>query len=360
MLSKITKICDVYGIPYKREYNLGKNSYSRTGTKLRIAIFPLSREQLLNLHRSFIYGDIDYKVLGNTTNVLFLDSQIYKCFVFTTMLTDYELYKNSVIVDCGRSVTEFVRDLSMRSITGFEGLEGIPGTIGGALNMNAGAYGYCITDNLIDVDFIDSDTNVRRIAKSDLTILNRSIPQLKDKIILSAKFNLVEGVHSRIEKLTRKFHISRHQYQEWVYPNLGSIYIVPSLNINQDLRKIHTKQNIAIMVLYWLLFKIWFTRPLFVIRRLFPSFNFPFRLLKFLKIKSYNSEVASKTTVNTFANKNYSTLELLEYFVQLHKDSNGMIKLENEIYIENIDTVLDPDMRARQLKLASKLSRSKL
>jgi len=40
----------------------------------------------------------------------------------------------------------------------------------------------------------------------------------------------------------------------------------------------------------------------------------------------------------------------------LYRDSNGMIKLENEIYIENIDEVLDPDMRERQLKLASKLS----
>lgn len=356
MLNDIINICEDNNVAYKLDYDLRKNSYSRTGATLRIAIFPFSKAEFSILLKALMENNLHYKVLGNTTNVLFLDSQIYTCFVFTTMLTDYEFYENSAIVDCGRSVSEFVRDLSMRSITGFEGLEGIPGTIGGALNMNAGAYGYCITDNLINVDFMDSDANVCNIEKSDLTILNRSIPQLKDKIILSAKFNLVEGVDSRIEKVTRKFHTSRHQYQEWVYPNLGSIYVVPSLNINQDLRKIHTSENIAVMALYWLLFKIWFAKPLFVIRRLFPSFNFPFRLLKILRIKSYNSEVASKTTVNTFANKNYSTLELLEYFVQLYRDSNGMIKLENEIYIENIDEVLDPDMRERQLKLASKLS----
>ena len=196
--------------------------------------------------------------------------------------------------------------------------------------------------------------------KSDLTILNRSIPELKDKFILSARFKLMEGVDSRIEELTRKFHLSRHQYQEWVYPNLGSIYIVPSLNINQDLRKIHTSQSITIRFLYWILFKIWFAKPLFVIRRIFPSFNFPFRLLKILKIKSYNSEVASKTTVNTFANKNFSTLKILEYFLQLHEDSNGMIKLENEICIESVDVVLDTALRERQLELARKVSQSKL
>ena len=103
--------------------------------------------------------NLHYKVWVILRTFYFRLSDLYR-FVFTTMLTDYEFYENSVIVDCGRPVSEFVRDLSMRSITGFEGLEGIPGTIGGALNMNAGAYGYCITDNLITVDFMDSDANV--------------------------------------------------------------------------------------------------------------------------------------------------------------------------------------------------------
>lgn len=358
MLNKFIKICDSLKVPYKLDYNLGKYSYSRTGSKLKIAIFPFSCEQLIDLLQNFRDNNLEYKVLGNTTNILFLDSQIYNCFVFTTMLnnSNFNLIENFAVVDCGRLVSDFVRDASMHSITGFEGLEGIPGTIGGALFMNAGAYGYSITDNLISVEALDPKGNVHNIKKSDMVILNRSVPMLQNKVILKAKFSLKKGSNAKIEKLTRKFHISRHQYQEWVYPNLGSIYIVPSLNINQDMRKFHANRNFCLRYLYYLLFKIWFSKPLFVIRRLFPSYNFPFKLLKLLKIQSYNSEVASKTTVNTFANKNYSTLELLEYIVQLNKDSNGNIKLENEIHLKNLDTILDPDLHERQLQLLNQLN----
>ncbi|WP_052657387.1 FAD-binding protein [Thalassospira sp. HJ] len=355
MKSKTGALCEKHDIPYKIDYEIGKYSYSRTGLKVRIAIFPNTSEKLIYLIQEFKNQNIDFKIIGSTTNILFLESQIYQCFVYTTMLTEYDFHENHAIVGCGRAVSDFVRDVSMRSIEGFEGLEGIPGTIGGALVMNAGAYGYSISDNLLSVDVIDVNGEVRTIWKSEMKIVNRSIPTLQGKIIVRAKFNLKKGTHSQIEKMTRKFHISRHQYQEWVYPNLGSIYIVPGLNINQNMREIHTGRRFFLKYLYFILFKVWFFKPLFIFRRSFPSFNLPFELLKMLKIKTYNSEVASKTTVNTFSNKNYSTLTILEYFLQLREDAGGTIKLENEIYTGNVETVVDPRLRKLQLKIVDQL-----
>ena len=349
------EICEKHDVPYKLDYNFGKFSYSRTGFMVRIALFPINSQQLASLITDFQKQTLSFKVLGNTTNVLFLDSLIYKCFIYTKMLHEYKFLEDHVVVDCGRSVSDFVRDISMRGITGFEGLEGIPGSIGGALVMNAGAYGYTITDNLVSVDVIDENGKITSITKSKLSISNRSIPTLDGKVILRAKFFLKKGVHRTIEKLTRKYHISRHQYQEWVYPNLGSIYIVPGLNINQTMRQIYTQKNLPLKLLYFFLFKLWFSKPMFLVRRTFPSFNGPFELLRILKIKTYTSEIASKTTVNTFANKNYSTLEILQYFRQLHKDAKGNIRLENEIHTENLDEVVDKKLHHLQLKILEKI-----
>ena len=349
MIEEINRFCRQSGISAKSNYSLKNSSYSRTGKIVKIAIFPNSLLQMKDIIQFLQENNFDFKFIGASTNLLFLDTVEYDCFVYTKLLNDINFENDTVTVESGRLVFDFVRDLAHRGYGKVEGLEGIPGTIGGALTMNAGAYGYTISDTLISVEVIDDEGRSFTYNKEDLNINNRAIKELKDKIIVKAKFETFSESFSKIERLIRRFHISRHQYQEWVYPNLGSVYIVPSLNINEDIRYIHTSTNKILHLIYLIIFKLWFSKPLFMIRRSFPEFNFPFKLLEILKIKSYISHLASKTTVNTFANKNNSSLEILQYMKKLHEDSGRIYKLENEVCKSNISEVVD--RKSHQIEL---------
>ena len=351
MKNEYISVCKTLCVPYKLDYKIGKHSYSRTGSRVNLAIFPITREQLTLLIKHLHKRNLNYKILGATTNILFLDSINYNCFIYTSMLDSYEFEANCVTVDSGRLVVDFVRDTAMRGFGGNEGLEGIPGTIGGALTMNAGAYGYTISDNLLSLSIIDQNGTLKQLTKSELFIKNRSIPTISGAVVLSAKFALHKFPQTRIERLIRRFHISRHQYQEWVYPNLGSMFIVPSLNINENMRKLHTNHNIFGYILYYVLFKVWYSKPMFLFRRSFPEFNGPFWLMKHANIQSYRSSVASKTTVNTFANKDQSTLEILRYMLQVYTDANSNLNLENEIYLGNDYEIIDEKRHKQELEI---------
>tara|TARA_B100000242_G_scaffold293829_1_gene273260 strand:+ start:916 stop:1986 length:1071 start_codon:yes stop_codon:yes gene_type:complete len=356
MIEEIKSFCEKSGILTKSNYSLKNSSYSRTGKNVRIALFPNCSSQLKDVTKFLQKNNFDFKLIGASTNLLFLDTVEYGCFIYTKLMNDINFHSDTVSVESGRLVFDLVRDLAHRGYGKIEGLEGIPGTVGGALTMNAGAYGYTISDTLISVEVIDDRGRSFSYNKEELDISNRSIKQLKDKIIVKAKFKTFRESFSKIETLIRRFHISRHQYQEWVYPNLGSVYIVPSLNINEDIRYVHTSTNKFLHFIYFLIFKLWFSKPLFFIRRSFPEFNLPFKLLKNLKIKSYNSRLASKTTVNTFANKNNSSLEILQYMRTLYEDSGRIYKLENEVCKNNISEVEDKKSHQIELEILKEIN----
>ena len=287
-------------------------SYARVGGSVQFSCFPDSIEALTNVICDLRAENLSYRVLGKTTNLLFLDSVKYACFIFTDFLNDININGTKVRVETGRLLGDFCRDLAQNRLTGAEGLEGVPGTLGGALVMNAGAYGYTVSDHLTSVTVLDAENKVRTIEKEDLCFGNRSSSSLEGMIILEASFDFKLGDYDRIEKLTRRFHISRHAYQEWVFPNLGSIFVVPGLDIHLSvIDRMAQKGKSLVSKLLRLLIFIWSFKPFFFIRRSFPEFNFPQKLIRYFHEGCYVSALASKCTINTFSNKGNSSLEII-------------------------------------------------
>lgn len=351
-----SKVLDELGVIYKENSLLCNHTYSRTGGKVLYSCFPDNTENFTKLLISLNNHNLKFIVLGNTTNILFLDSVVYSCVIYTNLMNNIFFDGNYVNVECGRNVSDLVRDLSMRELTGAEGLEGIPGTIGGALIMNAGAYGYTISDYLVDVHVLNPDNKIKTISKSDITFKNREAKELKNKIILSARFKFPKGCYSVIEKKVRRFHISRHQYQEWVYPNLGSIFVVPSLNIHKEVLGYFKLKHKWKVILIKLLIKLFTNRFMFILRRCYPEINFQQLSIKLLNLNSYNNQLASRTTINTFTNKKATSTDILNYIHEVFCDTGKKLKIENEIVTDTIYEIVSEDTFNKDITLLKKIN----
>lgn len=359
LTSDYLSICKEHGVIVKRSSELSNLTYARLGGKADFCCYPASSESFTKIVREFQENKLPFRVVGNTTNILFLDSVDYACLVFTNLLNEINFCEDCVSVLAGRPVIDFCRDLAMRGFSGAEGLEGIPGTIGGALTMNAGAYGYTISDYLVSVKIIEPTGEIREITKKNLVFSNRSAPSLINKFILSAEFQFPRGDHQHIEKKMRRYHISRHQYQEWVYPNLGSIFVVPGLNIHMNvLREMGYRKPITAFFVRFIL-TIWSLKPIFFIRRSFPEFNLPQRLIGYFCGGAYDSILASKCTINTFVNKNATSYDLLKYISSVKNNAGPMVIIENEIITDTISKINNKKQFDNELEIIDGLHNEK-
>ncbi|MCO4799725.1 MAG: FAD-binding protein [Colwelliaceae bacterium] len=216
---------------YKSDYVLKYDTYFKTGGVAKVFIQPKDEAELENLILFLNSISAEYRVVGFTTNIMFFDEISYSIIISTRNLTKLIVKGNKITVESGYSLQDFVRVCVINEFEGFEGLEGIPGSIGGAVIMNAGAYGDDISDNLLSVKFINKDGKVEVFNKEQCEFCYReSIFRDAENIILSVVFLASKGCKDKIYKKIEMFHIARHSYQEFVLPNLGSM-----ISINKDI-----------------------------------------------------------------------------------------------------------------------------
>src|SRR5690606_24914859 len=123
--------------------------------------------------------------------------------------------------DMGAMLPDLSRFALHHSIKGYAGFEGIPGTIGGAVFMNAGAYGYSLDQVLESVELMDRGGSVVEIPASKLNLKYRH-SLLKtgelEGIITRAHFRAELGDRQAIYRQMEVFHAKRHRYQDFIYP----------------------------------------------------------------------------------------------------------------------------------------------
>ena len=123
-------------------------------------------------------------------------------------------------------------------LAGFEFASGIPGSMGGAVFMNAGAYGGEMKDILTEVTVLDENNEVRVLKKEELELGYRtSIVAKKGYVVLSAKVELKKGDQTKIRERMNELKVQRTTKQPLEYPSAGSTFKRPSCRIcfNQDL-----------------------------------------------------------------------------------------------------------------------------
>ena len=200
----------------------------KTGGVCKYLISPFEVLSLIELLKVLKKNNIKFKIFGNGSNILASDK------VYDGVIIRLDKF-NKVKVDGDIVYAEaFVNLISLsltclnNNLTGFEWASGIPGTVGGACYMNAGAYLKSVSDVLISVTVLDEDYNVLEIPLKDLEFGYRK-SNLMDKgyIILGAKFKLSKGNYDDILNLITERRERRYKSQPLNYPSAGSVFRNP-------------------------------------------------------------------------------------------------------------------------------------
>lgn len=200
----------------------------KTGGVCKYLISPFEVLALIELLKVLKENNIKFKIFGNGSNILASDK------VYDGVIIRLDKF-NKVKVDGDIVYAEaFVNLISLsltclnNNLTGFEWASGIPGTVGGACYMNAGAYLKSVSDVLISVTVLDENYNVLEIPLKDLEFGYRK-SSLMDKgyIILGAKFKLSKGSYDDILNLITERRERRYKSQPLNYPSAGSVFRNP-------------------------------------------------------------------------------------------------------------------------------------
>lgn len=171
---------------------------------------------------------IPFTIIGNGTNILVSDNGI-KGIVLKININNLKITElnNTIemIVGAGFKLSILAQELLKKNISGFEELSGIPGTIGGAIKMNAGAHGREFKDIVENVKVMDYKGNIKNLNKKDLKFSYRhSIFLEENYIILEAKLRLEKGIKEQIKNKMDQYKNYRKEKQPIEYPSAGSTF----------------------------------------------------------------------------------------------------------------------------------------
>ena len=206
--------------------NQDMKNYSnmRVGGKAKKLIILESKEEIVDVYKN--KENTNIFLLGNGTNVLFTDDFMDRTFVCTKKLNKIEdLGNNLVRVETGANLIELTNFMKEKNYTGIESLFGIPGTIGGLVYMNGGAFGAEIFDKIKSIEVLDENQKIREIKKEDLKVAYRKTEvQEKKWVVLSATFEFENGFDAARVKEIKELRESKHPLDK---PSLGSTFKNP-------------------------------------------------------------------------------------------------------------------------------------
>lgn len=204
--------------------DMSKHTSFKTGGKADFYIKVYSIEEIKSILKISKENNIPLFVLGNGTNLLVKDEG-YRGIIIQIKMEEINIDETEAIVDSGVKNAVLSKKLANNSLTGFEFASGIPGTIGGAIKMNAGAYGSEMKDIVKEVTYLDYDGNIHTISNSECEFSYRHSKFFNEKaIILQAKLNLEHGNKEDIENKVNELLKQRKEKQPLEYPNAGSTF----------------------------------------------------------------------------------------------------------------------------------------
>ncbi|MDH4229882.1 MAG: UDP-N-acetylmuramate dehydrogenase [Nitrospirota bacterium] len=166
-------------------------------------------------------------VVGNGTNLLVRDGGIEGVVIRLARCTAINpIGPDTLVAESGVPFPRLVRDAARRGLTGLEFAAGIPGTVGGAVRMNAGAHGGQLSDSLECVDMVTMDGDLITLPVERLGLGYRT-SALPDGIVLSAVFSLRAGDEQEIRRVTEENLAYRERTQPILTPNAGSFFKNP-------------------------------------------------------------------------------------------------------------------------------------
>ncbi len=214
-------------ISCERGYDLSLHTSMRVGGKAALAVFPKNEEELAFAVRGAYTHRLEFEVLGNATNILAPDGGYDGVIIRTGAFTDIKVEDNRIIAGAGASLNSIAQIAEKNSLAGFEFAYGIPGSFGGAVYMNAGAYGGQLSDVLHTITCYDiSKDIIKKIPAYECSFSYRKSLFSEDGgyVILSAEIELVSGKREEIREKMDGYIAARKEKQPLEYPSCGSFF----------------------------------------------------------------------------------------------------------------------------------------
>lgn len=212
-------------------FDLSAVSSMRTGGKAAYALFPENTEMLVEALRQAEALPLRTVVAGNTSNLLFPDDASELCVIFTKKITAPLSVDGSCLsAPCGMTLPVLSKEAQSRGLSGLEFACGIPGTVGGGIFMNAGAYGGEMAKVLTAVTAYDrSARQLVTLSREECAFAYRQslFKTRRELIVLEGHFLLTPDNSESIAAVCREALASRRQKQPLEYPSCGSAFKRP-------------------------------------------------------------------------------------------------------------------------------------
>lgn len=221
-------------VDFKWHEPLSRHTTFKIGGAVKCLAIPRTEEGFEDLLLRVRTDGIPHMILGGGSNVLAPDGswnamviKPARAFSLIRRLEPGEDGKENTFVGAGVALAALLRFCLAEGLRGLEWSVGIPGSIGGAVVMNAGAKGACMADVIQWIDVMDGNGNRRRVPRCELTPVYRSMELPRDWIVLGACFKLEKGKREAIRRLSSQYMRQRRQATPLGRPSAGCVFKNP-------------------------------------------------------------------------------------------------------------------------------------
>lgn len=194
-----------------------------------VMIIPENKEQVLNTLKTIKEHDFSYMVIGNGSNLLVSDQGLRMVIIkLGEAFSQIKIEGEKVYAQAGAELAEVAKASIEEGLAGMEYVSGIPGNIGGAVTMNAGAYGGEMKDIVETVTCLGQDLEIRTYTNEDMHFSYRhSRVQEENLIVLEVELALEKGNQEEIDELYHSLTQRREEKQPLEYASAGSTFKRP-------------------------------------------------------------------------------------------------------------------------------------
>ena len=213
----------------KENEPLSNYTYTETGGPADLLFFPASVDEVKAVIDWVKKQELPLTILGNASNLIVRDGGIRGVTVILTELNNIEKNGSRLIVEAGAPIIEVSQKALEYELTGLEFACGIPGSTGGAVYMNAGAYEGEVKDVIETVTILTLDGRIIEVENEDMefTYRNSKLQKTND-IVLSVTFKLKSGNTDKIKERMEELTFLRTSKQPLEYPSCGSVFKRPT------------------------------------------------------------------------------------------------------------------------------------
>ena len=225
---ELLELLEKQNIEYKLDVSVKERASFKIGGRVALAIYSSTAEQVALALSALVAAGIKYEIIGNASNLLFAFDYYDGAFVFTDRLDECNLYEEYISCGAGVSLTYLANLAAKNSLSGLEFAYGIPGFLGGAVYMNAGAHGGQMSDVVIHTVALNRKTGqISRLDECEFGYRQSIYMRDRDLVCLGATMKLVRGEESEIRARMAENMRQRKEKQPLELGSAGSYFKRP-------------------------------------------------------------------------------------------------------------------------------------